>query len=397
MTTSVLRPTTRGMAALVAAVVVVTTAVVTDTPELAPLAVAIGVPLLAGPLLARHRARRAIAAAEFHAHVEPGTVEVGEPMQVRLSLTSRSSGGSVLPPLGLAPLRRQWRLRSTAPDGDSRRTSLAPPSASMLPLPRPGPRRTESCLLEVPTGRRGVLELPPQRTWAHDPFGLFAASGPVTPAVLAAVYPVPIRPDQSIAGIPVSTAGAMATSDPSRGTGLGELEGIRPYVAGDRLSLVHWPAKARYGSWFVRQFGAEGTVAVSIVLDDRGGVHRRAEFERLISAVLWVVIDELGGHRVVRLATLSGRSYVFEPDDGGDAEVRLVLAELQPKAPPSSSPIAALVTVALPTVALPIDAVVITTRTGAERLVGIPTGSGPLGMTDDRADSTAQASRIVVI
>ncbi len=369
-----------------ALVVVVTAAVVTDTPELAPLAVAIGVPLMVAPLLARHWARRAIAAAEFHAHVEPGTVEVGEPMQVRLSLTNRSSGTSVLPPLGLAPLRREWRLRSTALDSGPRRTELAPASASMLLLPRPGPGRTESCLLDVPTGRRGVLELPPQRTWARDPFGLFGASGPVTPAVLAAVYPVPIRPDQSIAGIPVSTAGAMATSDPTQGTGLGELEGVRPYVAGDRLSLLHWPAKARYGTWFVRQFGAEGTVAVSIVLDDRGGVHRKAEFERLISAVLWVVLDELGGHRVVRLATLSGRSYVFEPDDRGDAEVRLMLAELQPTAPRASPPLTA----------LPTDGVVITTRTGAERLVRLPTEPGPIG-ADDRVESTNQASRIVVV
>ena len=370
-----------------ALVLVVAAAVVTGTPELTPLAVVIGVPLAVGPLLARRRARQAAASAELHAHVEPGSVEVGEPMQVRLSLTNRSTAPRLLPPLGLAPLRRQWRVRSIGSDSDPRHTPVAPSSASMLMLPRPGPRRTESCLLDVPTGHRGVLELPPQRSWAHDPFGLFGASGPVTPAVLAAVLPVPVRPDQSIAGIPVSTAGALATWNPSPGAGMGELEGIRPYVAGDRLSLLHWPAKARYGTWFVRQFGAEGTVAVSIVLDDRAGVHRRTEFERLISAVLWVVIDELRSHRVVRLATLSGRSYVFEPDAGGDAEVRLVLAELQP-VPLRHS---------LPVHPLPTDAVVITTRTGAERLMPQPTDSGPIGVPDDRVDSPIQVSGIVVV
>jgi len=392
LTTSVLRPTTRGVAALVALVVVVATAVVTGTPELAPLAVAIGVPLVVGPLLARRRARQAVAAAEFHAHVEPGSVEVGEPMQVRLSLTNRAFVPPQLPPLGLASLRKQWRVRSVGSDGESPKVRVAPSSApapasaSMTMLPRPGPGMTESCLLDVPTGRRGVLELPPQRSWVHDPFGLFGASGPLTPAVLAAVHPVPVRPDQSIAGIPVSTAGALPAWNPSPGTGMGELEGIRPYVAGDRLSLLHWPAKARYGTWFVRQFGAEGTVAVSIVLDDRVGVHRRTEFERLISAVLWVVVDELRGHRVVRLATLSGRAYVFEPDDRGDAEARLVLAELQPVASRTS----------LPVDPLPTDAVVITTRTGAERLIGRPTGSGPVGI-DDRVESTIRASGIVVV
>ncbi len=384
---------------------VVTTAVATGTPELAPLAVAIGVPLAVAPLLARRRAGQAMEAAEFHAHVEPGTVEVGTPMQVRLSLTNRSSRTSVLAPIGLASLRKEWRLRGPGSAGGNGsaggtgfaggkgfaggalRMSVAPSSASMSMLPRPGPRRTESCLLDVPTGRRGVLELPPQRSWAHDPFGLFGASGPVTPAVLAAVYPVPVRPDRSIAGMPVSTAGTLLTSDPSPGSGLGELEGIRPYAAGDRLSLLHWPAKARYGTWFVRQFEAEGAVAVSIVIDDRVGVHRRTDFERLISAVLWVVIDELRGHRVVRLATLSGRSHVFGPDDRGDAEVRLVLAELQPTAERSLPLVTLLAT----------DAVVMTTRTGAERMTPRPTRSGSLGDIDDRVDSTVDTSRVVVV
>lgn len=357
MTTSVLRPTTRGVAALVAFVLVVAAAVVTATPELAPLAVAIGVPLAVGPILARRRARRALASAEFHAHVEPGTVEVGQPMQVKLLLTNRSSDGPAFPPLGLAPVRTEWRLRANGPD-PAKVVPIAPSMASMTALPRPGGGTTGSCLMDVPTGRRGVLELPPQRSWSHDPLGLFGASGPVTPAVFAVVHPMPVRPDQSIVGLPVSAAGAVSTWDPSPGTGMGELEGIRPYVAGDRLSLLHWPAKARYGTWFVRQFGNEGAVAVSIVLDDRVGVHRRVEFEQLISALLWVVLEELRGSRAVHVGTLSGRSYLFEPGDRGDAQAGLVLAELQPLAARSATQFPALAP----------DAVVLTTGTGAERL-----------------------------
>jgi uncharacterized protein (DUF58 family) len=370
-----------------AVLLVATAAIVTGTPELTPLVVAMGIPLVVGPLIARRRARRALAAAEFHAHVEPSTVEVGGLMQVRLALTNRASGGPVLPPLGLAPVGGKWRVRGATSDSRLRWKSVAPPSATMVILPRPGPRTTESCLLDVPTGRRGVLELPSQRTWAHDPFGLFGASGPVTTGVLAAVYPVPMRPDRSIIGIPTSTAGAVSTSDPNPGTGLGELDGIRPYLAGDRLSLLHWPAKARYGTWFVRHFGAEGSAAASIVIDDRAGVHRRAEFERLISAALWVVLEELEGHRVVRLLTLAGRSYVFEPNDLGRAEVRLALAELQPVARQSSAPMPP----------IPTDAVVLTTRTGAERLTERPTGSGPVVPTGHHAGAALTASQVVVV
>ena len=203
------RPTTRGLAALGAFGLVVAAALVTGTPELGPLAVIIGAPLAVSPLLAHRRAGRSIADAEFHAHVEPGAVEVGTSMQVKLSLTNRSPG-SYLPSLGLAPVEDQWRARGADHDGSPRRHWAAPSMSSMSVLPGPGPGRTESSLLDVPTGRRGVLELPSQRTWAHDPFGLVGAPGPSTPVVFAVVYPAPIRLDQAIAASPAPVVGTKS-------------------------------------------------------------------------------------------------------------------------------------------------------------------------------------------
>src|SRR5664279_6298425 len=72
-----LRPTIRGILTLGTFVFVVVTAIVTGTPELAPLAVVIGVPLAVSPLLAYRRAGRANASLVLHAHVEPGAVEAG--------------------------------------------------------------------------------------------------------------------------------------------------------------------------------------------------------------------------------------------------------------------------------------------------------------------------------
>ena len=81
MTAAELRPTTRGLAAVVVLVLLVTIAIVTGTLELVPLAVAIGVPLVVAPLLAHRRAHRALVDGEFHADVEPGTGEVGGSMR----------------------------------------------------------------------------------------------------------------------------------------------------------------------------------------------------------------------------------------------------------------------------------------------------------------------------
>ncbi len=382
MTTSVLRPTIRGVAVVCAFGVVVVAGFVTDTPELAPLAVVIGVPLAVSPVLAYLRTRRTLRATEFHAHVEPGTVAVGSSMQIKLSVTNRSSGGSVLPPLGLAPFDRQWRARSANHNDAPQRRLIAPSISTMDMLPRPGPGSTESCLLDIPTRRRGAFELPSQRSWTYDSFGLFGASGPRTPTVFAVIYPVALRPDRLVSGIPATQTGAQPAALSLLGSGLGELEGIRPYEAGDRLGLLHWPAKARYGTWFVRQFGVEGSAARSVVLDDRAGVHRRAEFEQLISAAMWVVAELLAERKAVHLLTLAGRSYTFEPNDSGSTNAKLALAELQPN--PTRS-LAGLI-------AMPADAMVLTTRTGAERLTPHPLGRPAPAVPVEYAFSTANAS-----
>jgi uncharacterized protein (DUF58 family) len=173
----------------------------------------------------------------------------------------------------------------------------------------------------------------------------------------AVVYPVAIDPGLR-AGLGAPTSGDMATQvTSSGGGGLGDLEGIRPYVVGDRLSLLHWPARARYGIWFVRHFGTEGAAAVHLVLDDRAGVHRKADFERLVSAVLWALEQALHGGHPVLFLTLSGRSFSLEPSEQGCADARLILAELQP----SSSLIEQLPSMSG-------GSVVVTTQTGAERL-----------------------------
>jgi len=381
------RPTVRGLAALGAVGLVVVAAAVTGTPELTPLAVVIGVPLVISPWLAHRRARRTLAAMEIHAHAEPGAGEVGCEMNVKLSFTNRSTRSPTLPPLGLPPMGGQWHARGADRRYSPRHRLLAPSVPALTAMPNPSSGRTESCMIPVPTGRRGVLELSSQRCWTHDPLGLFGAPGPSTPVVVGVVHPAPVRPSQPIVGLPSEMAGAAAPRASSSGSGLGDLEGIRPYVAGDRLSLLHWPAKARYGTWFVRQFGAEGTIAVPIVVDDRVGVHRRAEFDRLVSAVLWTLDEALGGGRAVHLLTLTGRSYPLEPTERGHAEARLVLAELQPVGMPSSAWVPS----------IPIDAIVVTTQTGSERLTHRPVTSAIPGVADDPVLPVMNATQVVVI
>lgn len=368
--------------------VVVTVAAVTGTPELAPLAVAIGIPLVAGPVLAHRRARSALAGTDVHAHVDPASAEVGSPMEILVSVTDRRSHGGPLPPFGLAPVQGRWRRRGTGRAIAGRRRWLAPAAGDLVAVPAPLPGATVRCRLAVPTDRRGVFELPPQTGWVHDPLGLFGAPGPRLPTVTAVVYPAPVSPGQPVRWRSVSGAGIEAFADRGSGGGLGDLQGIRPYVPGDRLSLLHWPARARYGSWFVRHFDAEGASSLPLVVDDRAGVHRRADFDRLISAALWVVDETLDRGQAVALVTLSGRAFSFPPTDRGRADARLVLAELQPARTGESSRSLR---------AIPPDAVVLTTRTGADRLGPGRGSSGSTATPAVPATSVRDADSLVVL
>lgn len=379
------RLTARGLTVFVAFALVVTVGAVTSTPALSSLAAVVGIPLLLGPWLAGRRGRSALAGVELHAHVVPGTVEVGGEMHVRLSVTHRSSDRTDLPPLGLAPVHHRWRPRGAGSGGIGGRGRLAPPAASLLVLPAPAPGRTEACLLPVPTGRRGVFVLPPQPTWATDPFGLFAVTGPSTPEVTAVIHPAPVPPREDLPELVPAGAGFDATGRSLAGGGIGDLEGIRPYVAGDRLSLLDWSARARYGAWFVRQFGTEGALAVSVVIDDRAGVHRRHEFEQLVATTLWVLTEAVDSGRSAQLRTLSGGGYAFGPGERGRAEARMVLAELQPRGTGAA---------ARPAPAPRGPALLLTTRTGAERL----TPSGPAAAPTGSAGSgVVPGPRVVVI
>ena len=109
------------------------------------------------------------------------------------------------------------------------------------------------------------------------------------------------------------------------------------------------------------------------------------EFERLMSATLWALDEAMAGGCQVHLVTLTGKSLWVQPTAGGRAEACLMLAELQPSPVGSARP-----------PAVPAGAVLLTTRTGAERLAG---GSGPVarGPSGDGAGPAFGRARLVVV
>jgi len=332
---SIPRPTGRGVGVAGVFLALFVLSLASGTAELVPLTAAVGLPLLVAPVAASVRARRARGDLAVDASVSPPSSVVGGAVTLRIGVTNRSEG--VGPALAIEAPGRRWQRRTgeigdPAGEGPVDTRSVMVPSG-LITLPAPGGRTREVFAGAVGSGRRGIFVLPARRSWVLDPFGLFGAAGPVIPAVSAVVYPAAgtgARWTASGDGDGETGAGEPATG--GSGGGLGELVGIRPYVAGDRLSLLHWPARARYGAWFVRQFGTEEGEPTRLVLDDRAGVHRQADFEKMVADAHGLIELCWGQGRAVELWTLSGRAATHGAVGPGVEEARVLLAGVLPRA-----------------------------------------------------------------
>jgi uncharacterized protein (DUF58 family) len=187
----------------------------------------------------------------------------------------------------------------------------------------------------VPTGVRGIFVLPPLRIWVGDPFGLFAWAGPVQRPAAVVVHPRAVEVDRHLLPPPAPNEGGDEALEPSplptTREGTGEMAGLRPYRAGDRLSRVHWPSLAGDGDITVRHFIPDGETVVRIVVDDRAGAHRRHSFDLALAVTAALVARSTAEGRAVDLMTLSGERVRVEPTPTGTAGILPLLASLHPR------------------------------------------------------------------
>ncbi|HXQ61475.1 MAG TPA: DUF58 domain-containing protein [Acidimicrobiales bacterium] len=354
VTRLVIRPTMRGLGMSTVVATMVALAVLTGSPGPVALAAALAVPLIVAPVVARMRARRAVLGVKVLAHVVPPMVPVGGSSS--LELTVVNAARRPMPPLGLEPADVGWRpghlssaeattaiatpaTNVTTTDATSTRTSraldrLAPGPVELRRLPPLEPGGSTSATWRVPTARRGMFVLAPRRVWAHDPMGLFGVAVAAAPGVVVVVHPRPaldvVLPYSAGVGTGATAPASWVASLPTD-TGVGgELADLRPYVPGDRLHLLHWPAFARYGTLLVRRFDPETGAVLRLVVDDRAGVHRRDAFEQALSATLAIIVEAADLGIVLELATLSGSSTVVAPTPQGVASVLPLLSTMQP-------------------------------------------------------------------
>lgn len=234
---------------------------------------------------------------EFQRQVTPRDVQVGTHAEVRLSVSHPGQRWSPTVMLNIGNVQHR-----------------APP------MP---PQTTISVNWPLNTSARGVQHLPSVVVQRLDPLGLVQRTRRVCGPLEVAVAPRTLALDMPKAG--AGMLGSMLIHR-ARQFGVGEFEGLRSYVEGDDLRLVHWKASARSVDLLVRQFSMEGARRCTVVLDT--STPRTADgFETAVAiAASLVEAADLAG-LTPRLVTTGGLD--LSGDDVGQ-QARPHLAQLQP-------------------------------------------------------------------
>ena len=336
-----LRPTWRGMSVAAVAITLAAVAVATEDSTLLLVLVVVAFPLVVAPFVVLQRAHRA-AGADVHMMIAPPLVPVGSPCELLVQLTH--SGGSHLPAVSLERPSDHWSVAvpGTRPSTGtaSLPVTLAPEIGRLIRWDQLRPDASSSSTLALPTRRRGVFTIGPLRLWVHDPFALFGLTVAVARAVTLVVHPSAtvglaspaVRPGTSGSTQFSDGPAAIHTDDPG-----GEWSGLRPYEPGDRLHLLSWQAEARSGALLVHDFRPDSEDVVTIVFDDRAGVHRRQAFENALDAIFGLASPAKGHATDYDVSTLSGRRVRGSTTPDGLVALLTFLAETQPHAPDSTS------------------------------------------------------------
>jgi uncharacterized protein (DUF58 family) len=300
--------TARGWVALVLTPVSAVAGLAVGAEELILLAIGLATLLLGGLLQSAVRARRAQSNWRISMALPVSDVEVGSALALVVSVTTAQGGGSV--PVWIEdPIwcweRVQRRGKPVRPN---------PALALRIPLLRDGAVTTfESA---VPTEGRGVYVQRGLRLWCFDTVGLFSRLVGTGPSATVSVYPVPTPvslPEHVLLGEPGSEDHQLlAPEGPKRRDNLGDFSGIRPYVPGDRLRLLYWPALARTGELMVRDFEDTGPRHMYLHADVRWQVGLSGS-ERILATAAAVGLDALALGSIVELSTSSGERIAIGP------------------------------------------------------------------------------------
>jgi uncharacterized protein (DUF58 family) len=161
---------------------------------------------------------------------------------------------------------------------------------------------------------RGFYRFGPTSCATKDVFGLFEHTGSMEIPVSFKVYPqtVPIKEWKQLHRLLKGAHHHTVTTRANRETT--QINGVREYSYGDRLSRIHWNATARTGTLKSKEFEKESLPKTIVFLDRQQRSYKNAEqFELAVSITASLI--QYGRNREINLGLLSvgADSAYYEP------------------------------------------------------------------------------------
>ncbi|NIK75217.1 uncharacterized protein (DUF58 family) [Paenibacillus castaneae] len=185
----------------------------------------------------------------------------------------------------------------------------------------PNWKRGGQVVYQTPPLQRGEYRFKHTECVTYDVFGLFEHKGKFGSDTVFSVLPqtVSLRQWNGVQrGIRGPYSHAIASRSAKETT---QINGVREYLYGDRLSRVHWNATAKTGEWKSKAFERESLPRTIVILDrnhDGYGGEVATRFEVAVSAAASLLENGLKGDTAMGLVSIGKEITMFSPKAGMD-------------------------------------------------------------------------------
>ncbi len=183
----------------------------------------------------------------------------------------------------------------------------------------PSWKRSGQVSYQTPPLQRGEYRFTHTDCISYDVFGLFEHTGQFGAESTFSVLPqtVPLRQWKGLQrGIRGPYSHATASRSAKETT---QINGVREYLYGDRLSRVHWNATAKTGEWKSKAFERESLPRTLIVLDRSSSLYEgdaAGRFELAVSAAASMIESGLKDDTAMGLLSVGDRVTMIAPGSG---------------------------------------------------------------------------------
>jgi uncharacterized protein (DUF58 family) len=180
----------------------------------------------------------------------------------------------------------------------------------------------------TPPLERGTYNFAPTTCQGKDLFGIITYSGNFSTSGELRVLPRTIFiPHWNMYSGQVWLKGSEFTSKISRRETT-QINGIRDYAYGDKMSRIHWAATAKTGSWKSKEFERETLPKIIVVLDAHQASYKQSEqFELAVSTAASILEYGIREGLSIGLCTLAHEITSFAPI-GGVLSIQQMLRHL---------------------------------------------------------------------